>query len=62
MVQMTEEELKALIDYIIEQKIAELVAPPDKKLPLNEELILKLKKQKKKGSSDEEDKPPDEND
>ena len=58
-IQMTKEELKALIDYIVEQKIFELIGDPDEGLPLSDEFVERLKKQRMKVLSGERGKPLD---
>lgn len=44
--QMTKEELKELIESIVEQKILELIGDPDEGLFIKEDLVRRLKRQR----------------
>jgi len=44
--QMTKEELKELIESIVEQKMLELIGDPDEGLSIREDLLRRLKRQK----------------
>jgi len=48
---MTKEELKELIETIVEQKMLELIGDPDEGLSIREELLQRLKRQKEQVSS-----------
>ena len=43
---MTKEELKELIESIVEQKMLELIGDPDEGLSIREDLLRRLKRQK----------------
>jgi hypothetical protein len=57
---MTKEELRELIEEIVEQKMLELIGDPDEGLPIREDLIKRLKRQKEQVSSGKRGKPLDE--
>ena len=44
--QMTREELKDLIESIVEQKMLELIGDPEEELSIREDLLKRLKRQK----------------
>ena len=44
--QMTKEELKELIESIVEQKMLELIGDPDEGVSIREDLLQRLKRQK----------------
>ena len=44
--QMTKEELKELIESIVEQKMLELIGDPDEGVSMREDLLKRLKRQK----------------
>jgi len=55
--QMTREELKEMIESIVEQKMLELIGDPDEGLSIREELIKRLKRQKEQVSTGKRGKP-----
>ncbi len=55
--QMTKEELKELIESIVEQKMLELIGDPDEGLSIREDLLKRLKRQKEQVASGTRGKP-----
>ncbi len=55
--QMTKEELKELIESIVEQKMLELIGDPDEGLSIREELLKRLKRQKEQVATGKRGKP-----
>ena len=55
--QMTKEELKELIESIVEQKMLELIGDPDEGLSIREDLLKRLKRQKEQVASGKRGKP-----
>ncbi|NOX20008.1 MAG: hypothetical protein GXO99_01920 [Nitrospirae bacterium] len=54
---MTKEELKELIESIVEQKMLELIGDPDEGLSIREELLKRLKRQKEQVATGKRGKP-----
>ncbi len=55
--QMTKEELKELIESIVEQKMLELIGDPDEGLSIREDLLKRLKRQKEQVATGKRGKP-----
>jgi hypothetical protein len=55
--QMTKEELKELIESIVEQKMLELIGDPDEDLSIREDLLKRLKRQKEQVARGKRGKP-----
>jgi len=55
--QMTKEELKELIESIVEQKMLELIGDPDEGFTIKEDLLKRLKRQKEQVSAGKRGKP-----
>jgi len=55
--QMTKEELKELIETIVEQKMLELIGDPDEGLSIREDLLKRLKRQKEQVAAGKRGKP-----
>ncbi len=55
--QMTKEELKELIESIVEQKMLELIGDPDEGLSIREDLLKRLKRQKEQVAAGKRGKP-----
>jgi len=55
--QMTKEELKELIESIVEQKMLELIGDPDEGLSIREDLLKRLKRQKEQVARGKRGKP-----